>query len=286
MKHINLSLASILEEMENDRLFSNYYSSVEDKLNYAIDNQCYIRIYYDDKKGDKGRNPAYGNPRDIRKVIPYCLGYRNGRLALRAFHANNMHTKKGPFKWKFFYVDNMKGVFVYKKNHFQIPALANPNGDKHMEEIVNMVGMPKKQKFVSPHERELNNIERIKRGLPDEKLQSYNQQENPQGPVRADLQKKRNVNTMANLNFTPKQGQLHPSVVKKNIAQTNNPELTKQKLGTDYDAARKEADRQSMQNRTVNQVKNTTGPVTAKPSKEELEGYDEYMNQQNKNNTI
>ena len=129
MKRINLSLSSILESvMLNEDANLKDFKDNKDKINYAIDNQLMISLYYNDGKGDEGRKPAYGNPRGFRRIIPYCLGSRNGRLALRGFHQWKNHTKKGPFKWKFFYLDRMSNVRVYKDMHIPgIPELANPS---------------------------------------------------------------------------------------------------------------------------------------------------------------
>lgn len=281
MKHVNLSFSSIVDKVLNESGTLNYFDNINDKIYNAIADMRYVYLYYDDKKGDVGRNPAYGNPRDSRRMIPYCFGMRKGRFALRAFHANPMHTKKGPYKWKFMYVDNIKGLRVLK-DHFSmndIPANANPDGDKHMDEVIIMVGMNKERgeewrrnhdmqtgDFVSPVQR------------------TRNEKPNPQGAVTK--VGNGNVNSLANLNYTPGKyanGTSKPDykAAQKNLRDfnANNDQATRQQRFADYDKARAEADRQ-------NAMRNNTGPVTnqrrnnTNPNEEE-EGYDEYMRNNN-----
>ena len=86
MERINLSLSSILESiMINEDSNLKDFRDNKDKINYAIDNNLMISLNYDDGKPIKGKKGkrVYGNPKGFRRMIPYCLGSRKGRLALR-----------------------------------------------------------------------------------------------------------------------------------------------------------------------------------------------------------
>jgi hypothetical protein len=113
---------------------------VVSRLRYAIENNLYVSLYYNDGKGGSALQRNWGNPRAYRRIVPYCLGTKNGRYVLRCFHAYKTNTKRGPFKWKFLYVDNMKNVRVLTKfpkvTERNIPNNFNPNGDKHMDSII------------------------------------------------------------------------------------------------------------------------------------------------------
>ena len=282
MEHVNLSFSSIVGKVLNESGTLNYFDSINTKIFNAIKDMNYVYLYYDDKKGDVGRNPAYGNPRDSRRLIPYCFGIRKGRFALRAFHANPMHTKKGPYKWKFMYVDNIKGFRVLK-NHFSmddIPPDANPNGDKHMDEIIIYVGMDKGRAEEWERNHDINTgdfvspVQRTRKEKP-----------NPQGAITK--VGNGNVNSLANLNYTPgkyNNGTPKPDykAAQKNLRDfnANNDQATRQQRFADYDKARAEADRQNAMQR------NNSGPVTTRRNNninpnEEEEGYDEYMRNNN-----
>ena len=258
MGHINLSLSSILDKLLTEAGVLNNFDSNNTKIYNAISDMRYIQVYYDDKKGDKGRNPAYGNPRDNRRMIPYCFGKRNGRFALRAFHANPMHTKKGPFKWKFMYVDNIKGLRVLK-DHFSsgdIPANANPDGDKHMDEIINMVGMDngRRAEWERNHNMETGDfvspVQRVRK-------------ENPN--IQGAITKKGNgnVNSLANLNIPKKNnpGTKQPNydykAAQKNLQDFNKnyTQQDRQQRFADWDKAQAELEKQQQQI-------NKPGPVT------------------------
>ena len=268
MNHINLSLSHILESIQlNEDSSIVDFKDAKDKINYAIDNRLMISLYYDDGKGNEGYTPAYGNPRGFRRIVPYCLGSRNGRLALRGFHAFKKHTKKGPFKWKFFYLDRMKNVRVYQNMHIdKIPALANPNGDKHMDKIINYIGM---NRFVSPLERERRNTNAIKNSKPS--------QTNKKGAVKP--VGNGNINSLQNLKPIPsktKKLQYNFQNTKKNIEdfEKQNTPMVKQQRWADYDKAERERQEQLKQSQAPNPPTSNAGPV----NKNDMEGYEQNIN--------
>ena len=291
MKHINLSFSSIVGKLLNESGVLNNFDSKNAKIYNAIADMKQILVYYDDKKGDKGRNPAYGNPRDSRRMIPYCFGMRKGRFALRAFHASPMHTKKGPYKWKFMYVDNIKGLRVLK-DHFtegDIPPDANPDGDEHMDEIIIMVGMDRGQadEWKRNHNMETGDFVSPAQRVKDEKP-------NMQGAIKK--KGNGNINSLANLNYTPgkyENGLSKPDykAAQKNMQDfnANNTDAERQQRFADWDKA--EAERQQ-QNRQMNI--NQPGPVrtTQQPQRpnvnnnEEEEDWEEYLNRPNDNNNF
>ena len=249
MSHINLSFLNIIGKLLNEGLNLSNVNDIEDKINYAIDNKLMISLNYDDGKGDEGTNPAYGNPRAFRRIIPYCLGSRKGRLALRGFHSWKNHTKRGPFKWKFFYLDRMSNVRVYKNMQIpEIPALANPEGDKHMDKIINMIGM---EKFKSPVEKERETTNAIKTGKPEQ---------NQQGPVvRADLQPKVKPSRYAGI--SKKYADIQKNI--NDFDKTNSP-LARQQRWSDYDKA--EQERQQQQSQVPAPTQQQSGPIGNQPN--------------------
>ena len=85
MRHINLSLSKIVENVLNEdivRRKKKYPFTIEGNINKAIDRKQLVTLYYDDRKGDKftKRNPdgtaKWGNPRAYRKLIPYALYFQ------------------------------------------------------------------------------------------------------------------------------------------------------------------------------------------------------------------
>jgi len=274
MNHIDLSLSNILESMRlnEDSNLADFRDN-KDKINYAIDNRLMISLYYDDGKGDKGRKPAYGNPRGFRRIIPYCLGSRKGRLALRGFHAWKTHTKKGPFKWKFFYLDRMSNVRVYKNMPIPyIPELANPDGDSHMDEIINMIGM---QKFQSPLDREKQTTQDLKNTTSSEL--------NKQGAIKQ--LNKGGLKSLQNLKPIPsktKKVQYNFQNTAKNLQdfEKQNTEMNRDRRWADYDKAERERQEQVKQAEAPNPPTSNSGPV----SQNDMEGYEQNMNNNNKEN--
>lgn len=280
MKHIDLSFSSIVNGIITEKAL-NYFDSVFTKLNSAINDMNYITLNYDDRQGDKGRNPAWGNPRDPREMIPYCLGVRNGRVALRAFHTSPMHTKRGPENWKFMYVDNMKNVRVSTRRHFSmndIPSNANPDGDKDMDTVINYVGMNQadreemarlyneKGEFVSP-------LQRVKK----------NPQNEPGAIVKPNT---KNVNSLANLNYTPKENEPNYKNIQRNVQATDS-ETARQRRFADWDKAEAERQQQTAQQNR----QNSPGPVNTRQQQpqrpnvnnNEEEDIENYLNNPNNN---
>lgn len=261
MKRINLSLSSILESvMLNEDGNLKDFKDNKDKINYAIDNQLMISLYYNDGKGDEGRKPAYGNPRGFRRIIPYCLGSRNGRLALRGFHQWKNHTKKGPFKWKFFYLDRMSNVRVYKDMHIPgIPELANPNGDKHMDRIINMIGM--KGRTQTPLDRERENTQNLANATSSEL--------NKKGAIKT--VGNGNLNSLQNLRPIPSKKKLSYDFqkTKKNIEDWER-ENNRQQRWRDFDKAEREREEQLKQAEVPNPPTSKPGPV----NQQDMEGYE------------
>lgn len=267
MKHIDLSFFSIVNGIITEKTL-NYFDSVFTKLNSAINDMNYITLNYDDRQGDKGRNPAWGNPRDSREMIPYCLGVRNGRIALRAFHTSPMHTKRGPENWKFMYLDNMKNVRVSTRKHFttnDIPSNANPDGDKDMDTVINYVGMNQadreerarlyneKGEFISP-------LQRVKKNPQNEP--GAIAKPNAQGAITK--KGNGNVNSLANLNIPKKNnpGTKQPNydykAAQKNLQDFNKnyTQQDRQQKFADWDKAQAEVEKQ--------QQANQQGPITQK----------------------
>ena len=259
MKHIDLSLASIIGGILNEDANLSDFSDTEKKISYAIDNRLMISLYYNDGKGNDGYNPAYGNPRGFRRIIPYCLGSRNGRLALRAFHAWKSHTKKGPFKWKFFYLDKMSNVRVYKGMHIpEIPALANPNGDKQMDRIINMIGMNK------PTSQSVTDI-----GGQGKKTSNTNSsgaiKQLNKGGLKS-LQNLRPAKSEKKLSYDFRNTQRNLD----DFNRSNTPEVQRQRW-SDYDKAERERQEQLKKAQVQNPPTNNQGPV----NKEDMEGYEQ-----------
>jgi hypothetical protein len=236
MKRIDLSLSNILESiMLNEDSNLKDFRDNKDIINYAIDNKLYISLYYDDGKpiSKKNRRKVYGNPKGFRRIIPYCLGSRKGRLALRAFHQWKTNTKRGPFKWKFFYLDRMSNVRVYKNMKITaIPELANPEGDAHMDKIINILDL-----FQSPREREQERWQEVQNAKPEDAVKALNKQ----GYIT--LTNKGGLNSVQNLRPIPsktKKVQYNFQNTAKNLDDTNK-ERNWNDYWAEYDKAAKEA---------------------------------------------
>lgn len=233
-----------------------------DKINKAINDKRYISLYYNDRKGDElGRFPKrQGNPRGFRRIIPYCLFERNGTVYLRAFHQWRTNTKRGPFKWKLFKVDNISNLRLYSENfprftEDSLPPNFNPNGDKFATNVLNVVNF---NSFTSPLDRERQKTADIKAGrkkLPSNKSGYINNNE-----VSADQKRKVTADTYA---------KQHPkwAMYKKNIEDTANDVDSMTKFA-DYDKAEQELGNRQQ------------GPIIQ--NGEEEEGYNEYV-KNNKN---
>ena len=273
MKHISLSLSTILESIINEDSNLKDFRDNKDKINYAIDNNLMISLNYDDGKGDKGRKAAYGNPREFRRMIPYCLGKRNGRLALRCFHAWKVHTKKGPFKWKFMYLDRMSNIRVYNNMHIpEIPALANPEGDAHMDEIINMIGM--KEKKQSPLEKQ----QKITQDIADTRPTKAGAIKNKEAGVDIKPTNKGGLNSLQNLRPITSKKPLSYDFrgTRKNLEdfEKQNQGLARQQRWADYDKAEREREEQLKQAEAPNPPTNNSGPV----NQNDMEGYENNIN--------
>jgi hypothetical protein len=222
---MSLTLADILGNIiEEDASNSINSYDVDMKIKYAITNRKYISLYYDDKKG--AMIGSKGNPKGFRRIIPYCYGSRKGRPALRAFHAYKTNTKRGPLKWKFFYIDNVKNLRVYENwpsfTQRDLPQNFNPNGDKHMDEIYAIVDFG----YESPVSKAKSEFER----------------QNPKGSVK-------NVNSLSNLkqyqnpttqfkNNKTNYGAVKTNLDKRDREMTDN---NREQYWKDYEKAEQEA---------------------------------------------
>jgi len=230
---MSLTLSEILNNVINEDVSNDINSyGIDMKIKYAITNRKYISLYYDDKKGEmKG---SKGNPKGFRRIIPYCYGSRKGRPALRAFHAYKTNTKRGAFKWKFFYVDNIKNLNVYTNfpsfTQNNVPQDFNPNGDKHMDEIYAIVDFG----YESP-------VSKAKKEF---------KQQNQKGSIK-------NINSLSNLTQYKdptakfKNNKTNYGAVKANVNK-RNAEMTptsREDYWKDYDKAKEEIEQ------------NTKGPV-------------------------
>ena len=230
-------------------------NGIVDKINRAINDKRYISLYYNDRKGDEPQFRAKGNPRGFRRIIPYCLFERNNTLYLRAFHQWRTNTKRGPFKWKLFKVENISNLRVYGDNfprftEKNLPPNFNPNGDKLATNVLNVVNF---NSFVSPLEREKQKTADIAAGrkkMPTNKSGYINNSE-----VAADQKRKVTVDTYAKTQ--PKW-----AGYKKNIEQTANDVDSKTKFA-DYEKAEQELNNRQQ------------GPIIQ--NGEEEEGYNEYV---------
>ena len=213
-------LANIIKEDASNGI--NSYDT-DMKIKYAITNRKYISLYYDDKKGKM--IGSKGNPKGFRRIIPYCYGSRKGRPALRCFHVFKTNTKRGPLKWKFFYVDNISNLRVYENwpsfRQKDIPQNFNPNGDKHMDEIYAIVDFG--------YESPVN------------KAKTEFKQQNPRGSIK-------NVNSLSNLtqyrdptakfkNNKTNYGAVKTNVDRRNAEMSPN---NREEYWKDYDRAKEE----------------------------------------------
>lgn len=231
---MGLTLSDILSNIIKEDISNSVNSyDIDAKIKYAITNRKYISLYYNDKKGKmKG---SKGNPRGFRRIIPYCYGSRKGRPALRAFHSWRTNTKRGPFKWKFFYIDNISNLKVYENwpsfSQKDIPQNFNPNGDKHMDEIYAIVDFG--------YEPQSNSVEKKFR------------KQNPKGSIR-------NINSLSNLvqyrdpTAKFKNNKTNYGAVKANIDKRNREVSTndKEQYWKDYEKAKEEMEQ------------STTGPIS------------------------
>lgn len=231
-------LRSIIEEDSSKDINSYDINSydIDTKIKYAITNKKYISLYYDDKKGKEKLKGSKGNPKGFRRVIPYCYGSRKGRPALRAFHCFHTNTKRGPFKWKFFYVDNIKNLNVYEKfpsfSQKNVPQNFNPDGDMHMDEVYAIVDF----NYTSPLYNAKNEFEK----------------KNKRGSIK-------NLNSLTNLtqyrdpttvfkNGKTNYGAVKANMQKRDLNMTTN---DKEDYWKDYDKAKEEAEM------------NTNGPINS-----------------------
>ena len=249
---MELTLHSILKGI----LKEDVGNGIIDKINQAIDERRYISLYYDDQKIESRKKfPRWrGNPKAFRRVVPYCLFERNGETYLRGYHAYPTNTKRGPFRWKLFKVDNIKNLRLYA-NDFprftekSIPGNYNPNGDKFATRVINVVNF---NPFVSPLDRErqvTKDIETNTNRMPNNKSGYINNKE-----IRADQKRKVTPDTYA---------KQHPNwaAYKRNIEDTEN-DVDRNTKFSDYEKAEQEVAQQR-------------GPIIQ--NGEEEEGYNEYL---------
>jgi hypothetical protein len=306
MEHIDLSFSSILRKALNEdyvkveKQYGNDYNGI---INKCIDRLLFLKVSYDDGKGDKGRkiNPAtgkpWGNPRGRRRILPFAFykSKQNGEDTLRAVHWNDSNTKRGPGEWKEFKVSHFK-FLTNAGEHFkleQIPDNANWDGDDHAAELYNIVKKESfekdtyerrfETKFVTPAEREKMRFNKAEKGESYEDL--YTNQTNQQGPVQQlpNIKKGRNLKTMQNLG---KPG---------NIDYKKAYDAFKQSSGRnafrDWDKAEAERrDQQTQQQRPMSPPQNTAGPVNTRqqPQRQnvnnnEEEDIENYLNNPNTN---
>lgn len=211
----------------------NIGGGIIDKINYAINNKKYISLFYNDQKGNMPKLRYYGNPRGFRRLIPYCLGERNGRIYLRCFHAYYTNTKRGPGKWKLMKINNMKNVRVYDNwpsfEENDLPSNINKTGDKQMTRIINIVNF---DTFVSPLERERQKTKQISAGrekLPTNKSGYIKNQE-----AGADQKKKITAKDIARIQ--PKYNEYEKNINKEIERLKNNLDVRKDRW-QDYDKA-------------------------------------------------
>ena len=298
MRHINLSLSSIVKSVLNEDMVKTpkeYGIDISGKIDKAIDTRHYLYLYYDDGKGDKYTKidpttgqPRWGNPRAYRVVLPFAHyeSNQNGEDTLRALHWNSMHTKRGPGKWKEFKLSHIKGARLLKNTFTDedIPDNANWNGDKHASKMYNIVKRgeePDKDyeyKFMSPLEREKERFRREKKGISTDDL--YTNQQNQQGAIDTtkssvpQVKKGRNLKTMQNLG---KPGNIDYKKAYDALKQSNARNTFR-----DWDAAEAERrDQQVQQQRPMNPPQNNPGPVNTNNNEED---WDEYLNRPNNNN--
>jgi hypothetical protein len=249
---MELTLYSIIKGLIKEDIGN----SVIDKINKAINDRRYISLYYNDRKGDEpGMFPKRkGNPRGFRRIIPYCLFERNGITYLRAFHNWNTNTKRGPFKWKLFKVENISNLRLYNDKfprftEANLPSNFNPDGDKMATNVLNIVNF---EPFVSPLDRERQKTADIAAGR--KKMSTNKSGYINNDEIGADQKRKITVDTYAKQN--PKW-----AMYKKNIENTKD-EVDRAKKFADYEKAEQE-------------LANTQqGPITQ--NSEEEEGYNEF----------
>lgn len=252
---MDLTLYGIIGHLLNED--NNEYSNdILGKINYAINNRKYISLYYNDQKGNLPKLRYYGNPRGFRRLIPYCLGERNGVVYLRAFHTYKTNTKRGPFKWKLFKISNIKNLRVLDKwpsfTEKDIPSNANPDGDRQMTSVHNIVNF---NAFVSPLERERNKTFDISQGRKKAPTNKSGYIDNNE--IGAD--QKRNVKASTYAKTQPKWAEYEKNINKYNDYE--DPTLRKQKFA-DFDKAEAERD-----------LQNRKGPI----SNDDMENNDKTM---------
>ena len=298
MRHIDLSFSSIVNSALNEditKVRKQYGSDLNGKINKAIDTMHYLYLNYDDRKGDKFTKidpatgqPRWGNPRNYRIVLPFAYYESNqsGEPTLRALHWSNMHTKRGPGKWKEFKLSGIKNARILRATFSMddIPGNANFDGDAHASEIYNIVGRSPgeyQDKFLSPLEREKARMDREKKGFSSDDLYI-----NQQGAVDTSktavpqVKKGRNLKTMQNLG---KPGNVDYKKAYDAVKQSDA-----RKTFRDWDKAEAERrDQQSQQQRPMNPPQNNAGPVNTRQqniNNDEEENWDEYLNRPNNNN--
>lgn len=98
----------MIKDLANNRsLLLELTTQREDDIKKAI-NKCFrVRMYYDDKKGGKGKRERY--------ILPVVYGRtKNGKLAIRAFQTAGS-TKRGVPKYKLFLLDRIYSWSTGKK---------------------------------------------------------------------------------------------------------------------------------------------------------------------------
>ena len=299
MRHIDLSLSRIVKNVLKEDIVKRkkkYSFDIDGDINKAIDRKQLVTLYYDDRQGDKDTQidpntgkAKWGNPRGIRTVLPFAfyVSRQNGEKTVRGFHWSDRNTKRGPHLWKEFIVDKIKYLRVSPK-HFtdeDIPDDANWNGDKHASKLINIVkrGEPRyyEDEFVTPAEREKERINNDEKGYSSDYL--YTNQQGPvEQPKTPNAKKGRNLKTMQNLG--------KPGKVDYKKAYDAFKQSDARNTFRDWDAAEAERrDQQSQQQRPMTPPQNNAGPVNTRqqsqrPSNDDEENWDEWLNNPNNNN--
>lgn len=134
-------MKNLFGEIVNESLINEIKQDREKDIKDAINNVLRVRIYYNDRKGGKGKNERY--------ILPVAFGLtKSGKKAIRAYQTagsskrgltNPPNPRKIP-KWKLFLMDNIY-MWANGKKSFRdykdalINLGLNTHGDKSMTTI-------------------------------------------------------------------------------------------------------------------------------------------------------
>lgn len=108
------------ELANNRRLLLELTTQREGDIKKAINKCLRVRMYYDDKKGGKGKRERY--------ILPVVYGRtKNGKLAIRAFQTAGS-TKRGVPKYKLFLLNKIYSWSNGKKTFFNYESELLKNG--------------------------------------------------------------------------------------------------------------------------------------------------------------